>query len=101
MIFFWSIIDRGTYNDFVGKQKNAPTLDLHGYKQDEVADAVDGFIMSACRKGAKTVRIMPGKGKGIVKKEVMQYLKRAGYPWRYEKTPNGKNNEGVLVVFMD
>ncbi len=44
------------------------------------------------------VRIMTGKGKGVVQSAVMQYLKLGKFSWVYEKLPNGKMNEGVLVI---
>ena len=39
-----------------------PTLDLHGYKKDDVFDAIDAFIVRHSSKSR--VRIMTGKGKG-------------------------------------
>lgn len=75
-------------------------LDLHGFKTDEVEDAVDRFLMKASGASWKTARIMTGKGTGAVKSVVIKYLKLANYQWAYEKLPNGKNNEGCLVVFI-
>lgn len=77
------------------------TLDLHGYKVADVADAVDRFLVDSQRKNKARVRIMTGKGTGQVKKAVTQYLKLGGYPFEEERMPNGKRNEGVLVVFLD
>ena len=76
-----------------------PTLDLHGYKTDEVFDAVEAFLSKNAKQ--KQVRIMPGKGTGKVKAVVVDYLKKARYPWSYERLSNGQNNEGVLVVHME
>ncbi len=78
--------------------KKEPTLDLHGYKFIDVVDAVDRFIMKHHTK--RRVRIMPGKGTGKVKSEVINYLKLGGYPWEYEQLANGSRNQGVLVVFL-
>lgn len=75
-------------------------LDLHGFKSDEVEDAVDKFLMRVNDLGLTRARIMTGKGTGTVQKIVTHYLKLGGYHWAYEKLPNGKNNEGVLVVFL-
>lgn len=83
-------------------KKKAPqlkTLDLHGFRQDEVYDAVDKFLMKNSRQ--KQLRIMTGKGKGLVQKQVLQYLKQAGYPWVFEKMSNGSVNNGCLIVFVD
>ena len=81
--------------------KREPLLDLHGYRVADVADAVDRFLVQSTRKGAPRARIMTGKGTGQVKKAVMDYLRLGGYPYELEKMPDGKRNEGVLVVFLD
>jgi dsDNA-specific endonuclease/ATPase MutS2 len=74
-------------------------LDLHGCRAEEVIDRVDRFIMRANEMDLERVRIMTGKGKGIVQKTVIEYLKLGRFPWQYEKTASGVN-EGVLVVFL-
>ena len=81
------------------KKAKHPTLDLHGFKTDDVYDAVDRFLLK--HQNRKTVQIMTGKGKGLVQKTVIQYLKQAGYPWAYEKAADGKPNTGVLIIFME
>jgi len=75
------------------------TLDIHGYRGDEVEDAVDKFLMKINELGLTRARIVTGKGTGTVQKIVKAYLKKAGYPFKYEKLDNGKENEGVLVIF--
>lgn len=74
------------------------TLDLHGYKTDEVFDAVDSFIVRSQKKGLHSVRLMTGKGTGAVQKKVIEYLRLGGYPYKFEKQKDGKANEGVLVA---
>lgn len=76
-----------------------PTLDLHGYKSEDVFNAVEAFLMKHANR--KTVRIMPGKGTGKVKAKVIEYLKLAHYPWNYERLSNGSQNEGVMIVHME
>jgi hypothetical protein len=44
---------------------------------------------------------MTGKGTGAVKKAVCAYLKLGGFPFKPEKMSNGKDNDGVLVIFLD
>ena len=79
---------------------NSPTLDLHGLREDEVFDKVDAFISSPRVQNSKQVRIMPGKGKGIVQKKLIEYLKLGGFPWSFEKDSSGKVNEGVIIVHV-
>ena len=76
-----------------------PTLDLHGYKSEDVFDAVEAFLLK--HQNAKQVRIMPGKGTGKVKAVVVDYLSKANYPWSHERMANGQNNEGVMIVYME
>lgn len=76
-------------------------LDLHGFKSDEVEDAIDKFLMKISNSSLKRARIMTGKGTGTVKAVTLRYLKLAGYHWAYEKLANGKNNEGCLVIFLE
>lgn len=80
-------------------QKPPPTLDLHGYKPEDVFDAVERFL--AKHQSQNRVRIMPGKGTGKVKAQVEEYLRLARYHWTFEKLENGKVNEGVMLVFME
>ncbi len=76
-------------------------LDLHGFKGDDVEDAIDKFLMKVSNSSLKRARIMTGKGTGTVKAIAIRYLKLAGYHWAYEKMANGKNNEGCLVIFLE
>lgn len=76
-------------------------LDLHGYKAEAVEAAVDRFLVQISNSSLKRARIMTGKGTGTVKAIVIKYLKLGGYHWAYDKSANGKPNEGCLVIFLD
>lgn len=71
-----------------------PTLDLHGFKTEDVADAVDRFLMKSQNSGQSRVRIITGKGTGAVRKVALDWLKRGGFPYSQE-------NEGSFLVFLD
>ena len=73
-------------------------LDLHGCRADEIPDKVDCFIFDAQNGGLHSVRIMTGKGKGIVQKEVIAYLKLGKYSWNFETNAKREKNEGVLII---
>lgn len=83
----------------MGKSSKIPTLDLHGFKKDDVFDAVDRFVMK--HQSTPRVRIMPGKGAGIVRDELIRYLKLGGYPWSYEVMDNGSKNDGSVIVYFE
>lgn len=78
-----------------------PTLDLHGVTTDEVYDRLDQFLTRCVDQGLAQARVMPGKGTGKIKATTLDYLKKARYPWSYEKQSNGQNNEGVLIVHLE
>jgi len=77
------------------KKKIIISIDLHGCIADDVFDLLDQFI----RKNKKQRRLMVivGKGRGVVRKKVIEYLKLAHYSWNYEKI-RGQINEGALIV---
>lgn len=76
-------------------------LDLHGFKAENVESAVDRFLVQISNSNLQKARIMTGKGTGTVQAIVIKYLKLAGYQWSYERLPNGKPNEGCLVIYLD
>jgi len=80
------------------KRKIYPVIDLHGRTVDEVFDLLDSFI----RKNQRQERIMVivGKGRGIIKKKVLEYLKMAHYSWVYERS-GGVSNPGALLVDLE
>ncbi len=81
------------------KPKKLPTLDLHGFKTEDVFDAVESFLKK--HSSQPQVRIMPGKGTGKVKAQVIEYLRLGGYPWSAERMNNGQVNDGVMIVHME
>ena len=72
-----------------------PSLDFHGKQEDEVFDLLDRFIRE--HTGKEQVLLIVGKGRGIVKGKVIEYLKLAHYSWSYEKN-RGILNPGALLV---
>lgn len=77
------------------KKNKDPSIDLHGCTADEVFDLLDRFIRK--HQEQEQVIVIVGKGKGIVRKKVLEYLEIAHYSWAYEKNM-GIINQGALVV---
>lgn len=75
-------------------------LDLHGFKTEEVEDAIDQFLVKLSKTSLKQAKILTGKGTGKVQAVTIKYLKMAGYQWSFEKLPNGKSNEGCLILHL-
>jgi hypothetical protein len=97
--FYWIFVAIPTIMIVMGKSAKLPTLDLHGFKKDDVFDAVDRFVMK--NQNAQKIRIMPGKGEGTVRNELIRYLKLGNYPWSYETMDNGSKNGGSIIVFFE
>jgi len=66
-----------------------------------VESAVDGFLYELSQGSLKKAKIMTGKGSGAVQKITIKYIEKAGYNWAFEKLSNGKENTGVIVLFLD
>jgi DNA-nicking Smr family endonuclease len=84
-----------------GSERSGPMLDLHGYTVDEVASAVDQFLVKCQKLNVDRAWIMTGKGEGKVRKATSDYLKLGGFPFSVERLASGASNDGVLVIHLD
>ena len=66
-------------------------LDLHMFAPRETADLLDEYIHACLEKGIYEIRIIHGKGKGILRRKVHAFLK--GHPsvqdFRLDSGPSG------------
>ena len=51
-------------------------LDLHLYRPQEVAELLDSYFEACIEKGIGSVRIIHGKGTGMLKRRVLAILER-------------------------
>ena len=51
-------------------------LDLHTFAPEDAADVVEDYLNACLEKGIYEVRIIHGKGKGILRRQVHSLLKR-------------------------
>ena len=73
----------------------SPQLDLRGKYGDEACEMVDKYIDDALRAGVKTIRIVHGKGTGVLRKRVTEYLKN---DYRVDSVRIGEWGEGDTGV---
>ena len=77
------------------RRKKRVQLDLHGKDKEELYDLLDRFLRE--NEGEEQVLVIVGKGRGVIKKEVLEYLEKTQYSWSYERV-KGFENKGALLV---
>lgn len=75
------------------------TLDLHIFDPKEAASVVDEYIKACREKGIYEVRIIHGKGKGVLRRTVHALLER--HPLVLEfKLDKGPSAWGATIVHL-
>lgn len=74
---------------------NAPHLDIHGYDRYGAMAIVNNFIDNSLRIDAKKIVVVHGKGEGILKNELHNYLKHDRRVLEY-KTNNYNDGETII-----
>jgi DNA-nicking Smr family endonuclease len=75
------------------------TLDLHTFNPREVQDLLEEYINACLEKGIYEVRIIHGKGKGILRDKVHSILKRHPLVMDFSLDP-GASGWGVTIVLL-
>ncbi len=75
-------------------------LDLHGFRPDQVLDAVDAYLDAAREAGLHEVRLIHGRGRGVQRARVRGFL--AGDPRveRAEEAPPMRGGWGATLVWL-
>lgn len=75
------------------------TLDLHMFRPDEVKSAVAEYLAECRRRGIVHVRIIHGKGQGVLRQIVRSYL--AGCPFVLEYgSPPDQSGWGATIAML-
>ena len=74
-------------------------LDLHAFNPKEVSSVVNEYLRACLEQGIYEVRIIHGKGKGILRRSVHAVLEQ--HPAVYEyKLDSGPSSWGATVVHI-
>jgi DNA mismatch repair protein MutS2 len=77
------------------------TLDIRGQRLEEAINSVTGFIDDALMTGTSPVRILHGKGNGILREEIRKYLKSM---WNIRSMRDEElqmGGSGITVIDLD
>lgn len=76
-------------------------LDLHHFRPGEVANLVEEYLRACRGKGIHRVRIIHGKGKGVLRRTVHRVLDRTPYVRDYHLDSGGSGSWGATIAYLD
>ena len=75
-----------------------PEVDLRGMDSVEAICVLERYLDEAMRSNLKQVRIIHGKGTGVLRKAVHENLKRSKYVKKYRLGVYGEGEDGVTIA---
>ncbi|MBQ7654280.1 MAG: Smr/MutS family protein, partial [Clostridia bacterium] len=75
-------------------------VDLRGMTADEAIDTLDKYIDTAYRLGIGEFTVVHGKGTGVLRKAVNQYLRGNSYIKSFRLGVYGEGEDGVTIVTL-
>lgn len=79
----------------------SPDIDIRGERLTEALEIVTRFIDDACMVGMPEVRILHGKGNGVLREEIRKYLKTMPAVASFADEDIQRGGAGITVVKMD
>ncbi len=74
------------------------TIDLRGKRGDEAINLVDSFLDNALLLGSYELRILHGKGDGILRKLIREHLRRVSYVATFKDEKVEFGGDGITIV---
>jgi dsDNA-specific endonuclease/ATPase MutS2 len=74
------------------------SIDLHGFRPQDVLAVVADYLEEAAKRGSREVRLIHGRGKGVQRANVQALL--AGHPLveRFRDAPASRGGWGATLV---
>ncbi|GHV48749.1 hypothetical protein FACS189499_08830 [Clostridia bacterium] len=95
--------EKPSYKSVTFKKPSAPVgleLDIRGKTVDEGLSELDKYLDSAVVAGLESVTVIHGKGTGVLREAVEQYLRRHNGVKNYRAGIYGEGDTGVTVVTL-
>ena len=74
------------------------TLDLRGFRAEDVGQEVDLFLDRMMRAGQPTAFLLSGHGTGVVKKVVQEHLRKCAYAGAFAPASFEQGGDALTVV---
>jgi dsDNA-specific endonuclease/ATPase MutS2 len=75
-------------------------LDLHTFRPAEVKDLLDDYLEAACEKGFQEVRIIHGKGTGVLRERVHAILRKHPLVSSFRQAEEQRGGWGATMVAL-
>ena len=73
-------------------------LDLHTFQPKEVPDLLTDYFSECIEAGIHSIRVIHGKGKGILKHRVHSILKKNALVQSFKDAPSERGGWGAKIV---
>ena len=74
------------------------TLDLHTFRPADIADLLDDYFTECLAAGITSVRIVHGKGRGVLRERVTGLLRRSPHVNSFKPAPPEAGGWGATLV---
>jgi DNA-nicking Smr family endonuclease len=76
------------------------SIDLHTFRPSEVKDLLNDYLEAASEKGFREVRIIHGKGSGVLRRTVHAVLERHPLVISFREAGHGAGGWGATVAVL-
>jgi DNA-nicking Smr family endonuclease len=74
------------------------SFDLHSFRPEDVASALEEYLREARAKGFREVRLIHGKGKGVRRAEIRRFLDRRADIGEFFDAPPQRGGIGATIA---
>ena len=92
---------RRNFNSHTGDMASfSPEIDVRGMRTEDALNAIERLFDRAVMMGFGTLKIIHGKGDGILRKMIRQYLKKYEQVDRMEDEHADRGGDGITYVYL-
>jgi len=92
---------RRNYNSHTGDMASfSPEIDVRGMRTEDAINAIERLLDRAIMMGFGNLKVIHGKGNGILRKMIRQYLKKYDQVDRMEDEHADRGGDGITYVYL-